>query len=107
MKAGAFTPATGVEEQTVRTVRVKSYRSMKAGAFTPATAAKFGPVKLEHQYQRTLNEGGGFHPRNGCRRHRPLVLRTGVRSMKAGAFTPATRPRSGERVLVPEPASTQ
>ena len=37
----------------------------------------------------TLNEGGGFHPRN------PLLVKDGAgwafgRSMKAGAFTPAT-----------------
>ena len=58
---------------------------MKAGAFTPATP-------LHHRRFRPLmdplNEGGGFHPRNARPRHDPRRLLR--RSMKAGAFTPAT-----------------
>ena len=59
MKAGAFTPAIpdvpGVRYDLV------GHRSMKAGAFTPAIrrASRWRSVGL-----RTLNEGGGFHPRN-------------------------------------------
>ena len=59
---------------------------MKAGAFTPATPSHIG---LPLDPGRALNEGGGLHPRNAC----AARVFEGVesrRSMKAGAFTPAT-----------------
>ena len=58
---------------------------MKAGAFTPATP---DTQTTRSEGRSSLNEGGGFHPRNPCGGgvdgHRTR------RSMKPGAFTPAT-----------------
>ena len=61
MKAGAFTPAipAGAAASSVR-VRM---RSMKAGAFTPAILLQCRKTGCGRS-SATLNEGGGFHPRN-------------------------------------------
>ena len=58
MKAGAFTPAILWLPSSDSTYMV---RSMKAGAFTPAIRATGGSRRA---VRRSLNEGGGFHPRN-------------------------------------------
>ena len=58
---------------------------MKAGAFTPPQSTERALCPFDEQ---SLNEGGGFHPRNpGDQRAAPAQV--SVRSMKAGAFTPA------------------
>ena len=82
MKAGAFTPATlhqagGGHPQALR--------SMKAGLSPPQPTAPSGASRAPGP----LNEGGGFHPRNPATV--PPLPPVRHRSMKAGAFTPATR----------------
>ena len=61
MKAGAFTPATPA---SLIVGRGSQSRSMKAGAFTPATPATMTLLGIGLVLTVTLNEGGGFHPRN-------------------------------------------
>ena len=58
MKAGAFTPAIPA---VLRAGGVPPARSMKAGAFTPAILGHARPSQCRRS---SLNEGGGFHPRN-------------------------------------------
>ena len=59
MKAGAFTPA--IRSYGQHLPPCGHNRSMKAGAFTPAIPIN---VSVAGRNVSTLNEGGGFHPRN-------------------------------------------
>ena len=63
---------------------------MKAGAFTPATRVSAQTPKLGQCHRSPLNEGGGLHPRNPVRPQVGCHVGAATRSMKAGAFTPAT-----------------
>ena len=59
MKAGALTPATRLD--ACRQALAADRRSMKAGALTPATRRR---RMRSRRACRSLNEGGGSHPRN-------------------------------------------
>ena len=90
MKAGALTPAT----PCVRTMDRSWLPSTlnEGGGSHPRNARKDLPQRRRLLEGSTLNEGGGSHPRNAFRPGRVHVI--GLRSMKAGALTPATPTRS-------------